>query len=971
MKADVRRTPSTDWRVPLLITSLLAALLCVAYPLNWLESLEMRLTDLRFALRGERPSSQAIAIVVIDDAAVNRYPDLPTDPALHAELIRRLTAAKVAAIGLDIPQLARPLTDAGVRPDGKPTPFRELAAAVGASGRVVLPTVVAATQDVGPGRPPEPVRRFAAGPGKLPTPVQLRDSRLIYPRAELCASAGGLGSLTVYPDRDWTVREIPLLVDVAGTLYPSLALELARVALGAAPGVYERREDGSVTLGSLAIPADEAGEMVINFAGPPDTTYPTFPYEDLVRGDGLDPDLAAVLSGRIVLVGSTAAAVPSRLRTPLSPYMAGVEVNANAVDTILARRFLPRPTTGEAILLTVAGSLAAMLVGWRLQPWRAGVVLALLLAGTVAGWSALFAAGICLPMAGPILAVLIGGLVLTGQAAAASYLERKRSADLMASRIGALAGVGRLLHSGLDRQQLLREIMVWVGTEIGCEAASLVLLQEEEQRLKFEVALGPKGDQLRDVTLEVGQGIVGTVVQNGEPLLVPDTEKEPRFAKEIAQAVGFPARSILCVPMRTRARVIGAIEVINKRDGTLFSEQDISLLTVIAQHAAMFLEIAELYGVLERRVDLANKELRSANQELSTEKAKIEAIINRMADGVIAADSQGRLVLVNDAAEKMLGLSENDSIGKPVGEGLANPDVAHMLAADQQATEDARELALGDPVQRVVRARSARVADEQGLAGRVVVLTDITDLRELDRTKTDMVSFVSHELKNPLATIKGFAGLIRERAPDPSQQEHAELIGRQAGRMTRMIEDFLNIARIDMGRELDINCQPIDDPRATIGEAIAAESQGRPDHRFAVRVDPSTPAFRADPDKLYQILVNLINNAVKYSPDGGTVTVELGPENRDQVRFSVRDEGIGLSPEHMRHLFKRFRRVPDGSGSRVEGTGLGLFLTRRLVQAHGGRIWAESTPRAGSTFHFVLPVNCGANDEQGPAHQSR
>jgi len=957
--------------VPVAIVSLFAAVLCIGYPLNWLDGLERRLVDLRFAVRGERASSQAIVLIAIDDSAINRYPDLPTDPALNAEVIRRLAAARVAAIGFDIPQLARPMRDASRGVDGDSTPFQQFAAAIEGSGRVILPTVVVAAGDDLSRQTPEPVRRFAAGPGTLTKPVELRESRLVYPRAELCAAAAGLGSLTVYPDRDWTVREIPLLTDVEGTLYPSFALEVVRVASGGEPGRYRRSPDGRVAVGSLKIPANEAGEMVINFTGPPDTAFPVLPYEDLVAGDELSPKLADVLAGRIVVVGSTAAAVPSRLRTPFSPYMAGVEVNANAIDTIVAGRFLPHATNRDAILLTIAGSFVAVLVGWRLRPWRAVTTLSLVLVGMLAGWSALFAAGICLPMAGPMLAVLVGGLLLVGQTTAAVYVERRRSTDRMASRIGALAGVGRLLNSGLDREQLLREIMGWVEAEIGCEAASLVLLGEEDQKLTFEVALGPKGDQLKDVTMEVGEGIVGSVVASGEPLLVSDTEQEPRFARDVAQAVGFAARSILCVPMRTRDRVVGAIEVINKGDGVPFSEQDAALLTVIAQHAAMFLETAKLYAVLEKRVDLANRDLRSANQELSAEKAKIEAIVDRMADGVIAADEQGCLVLINDAAEEMLGLNEGDHLGQPVAQGLPQPDLVEMLAGPPGQEGAARELALGDPVERIIRARSALAVDEHGVAGRVVVLTDITDLRELDRTKTDMVSFVSHELKNPLTTIRGFAGLIRDRTEDVAGREHAELIGRQASRMYRMIEDFLNIARIDMGRDLEISWQPISDVQATIEEALAAEMQGRPDHRFAVRVDPDTPTVLADPDKLYQILLNLINNAVKYSPDGGTVTVEVRSEDGEGVHFAVSDEGIGVSPEHMKHLFKRFRRVADDLGSRVEGTGLGLFLTRHLVEAHGGRIWVESRPGEGSTFHFVLPIGDRSSDEQDPEDQRR
>ncbi len=955
---------------------MVGAVLALAYPLRWLDTVETRFIDLRFAVRGARAPSSRIVLVVISDATFSRlpdHPDLPVAPDLNAELIRRLTGAGAIAIGFDLPELARPTVELTHR-------FPALAAAIAASGRVVLPAVVAPIGEGVASAVPACVQRFAAGAGHLEKPLELQHGQLNSPRPDLCSAAAGLGALNVYPDRDWTVRSVPLLIEVQGELCPSFALEMARVAQAAPPGQYRVTLDRSVELGGSHVPADSAGEMMVDFAGP-DQTYPMLPYEKVVAGDRLPDVVANAVRGRLVIVGSTAS-LSSRLRTPFSPYMAGVEVNANAVDTLISPHYLFRWGPLVEIPLAVLGVALGLLVG-GLRPVPAAGALALLLAMILALSVKLFAAGFCLPMAGSLLGLFVVGSLLAGRSALAEAGERRREADRISSRVSALAGMNTLLNSGLNREQLLRAIMLWVEEEVGCEAASLILLDETDGLLKFEVALGPAGDRLKDVTMEVGEGIVGAVVATGKPLLVPDTGADPRFAKTIAAAVGFPARSILCVPMTLPGRVVGAIEVINKRDGSLFGESDSALLAVIAQDAAMFLEMARLYGILERRVDLANRELRLANQRLSAEKAKIEAIVDHMADGIVAADDTGRIVLVNEAAEAMLGLRAEEVLGQAAAEALPHPELARLFAADPFPAGATRELTFGEPEERVVRAHPALAADEHGVAGRVVVLSDITDLRELDRTKTDMVSFVSHELKNPLTSIKGFAGLIRDHSADLEQREHAEIISRQAGRMYRLIEDFLNIARIDTGRQLEMHWSDSVDLRRIIEEAVEAEAAGRADHVFVIDIPPDTPTLRADPDKLYEIVVNLVNNAAKYAIGGGTITVRAKPENGTEpfsgdvpgkrlrpyfpaIHLSVTDTGIGIKPEHMQHLFKRFRRVIDGTRDRVEGTGLGLFLTRELVHAHGGRIWAESAPGKGSTFHILLPLEGQPQDEADP-----
>ncbi|MGQ9730382.1 MAG: CHASE2 domain-containing protein [Candidatus Zipacnadales bacterium] len=968
MRQQVGAASDGSWRVPLAITLIVSGLLCLAHPLRWLDWLEAKLIDFRFVVRGARNPDEAIVIIEIGDTAIQLYPHLPGDPHLQAQLIRRLTAIGIAAIGLDIPELARP-TFIGAGSGDKP--LQELVTAIEECGRVILPIVWVPDHSQGNTAIPAPLMDSMLGRGGLAKPLELKKARPLHPPANLCVAAAGLGALNVYPERDWTVRQVPLVLETQGQLFPAFALEVPRVARHAPVSVRQHNGSTWVQLGERQLRTSSGGELFVNFVGS-DEVFPRFAFEDIIRGNRVAPEIAAALHGKIVLVGSTAVALTSRLRTPFSPYMSGVELQANAVDTLISGRIITQPSSTHGVALTLIGAALAFAVSMRLRPRWALVAVTLMVAGAFGAASLAFFVGQCVPMAGALLALLFVSLTLVSRRAFHEYLVDRRIADRLDSRMEALARAGRLLSSGLNRKKLLMDIMRWVEEEIECEAASLVTRTEDGQRLRFEIALGPKGDRVKGLEMEIGQGIVGTVVATGEPLIVHSTAHDPRFAREIASAVGFPAESILCVPMTAGGRVIGALEVINKRDGSLFTENDAALLTVLAQHAGMFLETARLYEILEQRVDLANAELRVANQQLAAEKRKLETIVEHMADGIIAADEGGRVVLVNHAAQQMLGTTHEQLFGRLATEVLPYPELAQLFATEGTTLPAYHELTVGDPVQRIIRAQGALVMDEHGSAGRVVVMTDITDLRELDRTKTDMVSFVSHELKSPLAAIRGFAGLIRDRAREADQRTHAEVINRQVERMSRLIDDFLNITRIDMGRELEMHWERIDNVRSLVQEAVDFEASKTTQHSFEVMVPDELPPLWADPDKLYQILVNLINNAVKYSPEGGAVrvTVERCPDGQ-ALHFSVADEGIGIQPENMKHLFERFRRVRDGFGERIEGTGLGLFLTRHLVQAHGGTIWAESTPQIGSIFHFVLPIERQATNEAGSENQPR
>jgi two-component system sensor histidine kinase KdpD len=237
-----------------------------------------------------------------------------------------------------------------------------------------------------------------------------------------------------------------------------------------------------------------------------------------------------------------------------------------------------------------------------------------------------------------------------------------------------------------------------------------------------------------------------------------------------------------------------------------------------------------------------------------------------------------------------------------------------------------------------------------------LLLRDITREKELDKMKSQLLSTVSHELRTPLASIKGFATtLLRDDVDwdEESRREFLSIIDEESDRLTELISNLLDMSRIEAGT-LRVEPEPTDlDP---IFRETAAEFQLMTRaHQIRVHVPPALPPVMADPRRARQVLRNLVENAVKYSPEGGSITISAGVVN-GRVRTSVADQGIGIGPEQLEHIFDRFYQVDSASTRSVGGSGLGLSICKAIVEAHGERIWVESQPDMGSTFHFTLPL---------------
>ncbi|MFP5344118.1 MAG: response regulator [Gammaproteobacteria bacterium] len=363
-----------------------------------------------------------------------------------------------------------------------------------------------------------------------------------------------------------------------------------------------------------------------------------------------------------------------------------------------------------------------------------------------------------------------------------------------------------------------------------------------------------------------------------------------------------------------------------------------------------------------------NRELLAETQRLrreaETQRNRYWSLLDSSADGLAMADSNKILLHVNGTFARLLGLNGIEAlIGRPVAEFrehvfplLAEPEKyareMERLWREPEATGDF-EMALKDG--RVFHFYSRPVHDKAGaLTGRSLACRDVTRAREVDRMKSEFVATVSHELRTPLASLLGFSELMLTRAlPEEKQHQFLEVIHKESKRLNALINDFLDLQRIESGR-VSYAFQPLD-AGALIRE-VAALYANHVRHPLRLELPDGLPPVSADHDRLKQVLQNLLSNAVKFSPQGGEIVISARAAGAGAVEIAVRDHGLGIPEEALPRLFSKFYRVDTTDRREIGGTGLGLALCKEIVEAHRGRIWAESRAGEGSVFRFTLPA---------------
>jgi two-component system phosphate regulon sensor histidine kinase PhoR len=361
-------------------------------------------------------------------------------------------------------------------------------------------------------------------------------------------------------------------------------------------------------------------------------------------------------------------------------------------------------------------------------------------------------------------------------------------------------------------------------------------------------------------------------------------------------------------------------------------------------------------GTVARALDQSVQEIGRRLGEQARDRARMEAILAGMTEGVIVVDPQGRLQLVNDAARHMLRLDEV-AIGRAYVETIRLPAIAELVAAVLLGrTPDALQFS---PPRDPARAIIARAAPAAGMAehGVILVLHDITDLKRADQIRRDFVANVSHELRTPLTAIRGYVEALSEE--DSSAEERGrflEIIGRHTQRMERLVKDLLRLARLDAGQEtLDVvACDTHALVEGVVTDLATAFEERR--QRVEIAIAPGAHAIRADMGKLHDALRNLVANAIIYAPEASSIRIDAAPED-GRVAISVSDEGPGIPEEDLTRVFERFYRVDKSRARDPGGTGLGLAIVKHLVELHGGEVRVENRPQSGARFTITLPAS--------------
>ncbi|HEV2523113.1 MAG TPA: ATP-binding protein [Candidatus Acidoferrales bacterium] len=363
-------------------------------------------------------------------------------------------------------------------------------------------------------------------------------------------------------------------------------------------------------------------------------------------------------------------------------------------------------------------------------------------------------------------------------------------------------------------------------------------------------------------------------------------------------------------------------------------------------------EIADLADALGHTVAALAQTIHT----LTDERNRSSAILGSMVEGVAVVAGDERILYCNWAFEQILELPEGSAQDKKLVEALRQADLVALVRQALPGVEEVTgEVEVGTVRRRnfSVTAAPVRAADANGA---VLVLHDITDLRRLERVRRDFVANVSHEFKTPLTAIQGFAETLLSGALDDkaNRGRFVEIIREHARRLTRLTDDMLKLSRIEAGR-LEPEIRPIR-AEALVNGCLettrpTAESKGL---GIFVQLQPSLPAVRGDGAQLGEVLQNLLDNAVQYTPSGGQIKVEARKNGREVI-FTVADTGIGVPESDLERIFERFYRVDTARSREAGGTGLGLAIARHIVDAHGGRIWVESAVGQGSRFHFSVP----------------
>jgi two-component system NtrC family sensor kinase len=504
--------------------------------------------------------------------------------------------------------------------------------------------------------------------------------------------------------------------------------------------------------------------------------------------------------------------------------------------------------------------------------------------------------------------------------------EVRRSTTSLEQRVNELETLVKLGHSitgSLDLDSVLTSVVTAAVELTGAEEGQLLLVDEKTNELYMRAERNFEENFARTFRLPVNNSLAGQVLDTGKPIAF--NEDAPSKIK-----TSYLVYALIYVPLRVQDRVIGVLGVDNRHNKRPFTQHNELVMTVLSDYAAIAIQNAQLYFDSE------------------TERAKFGTTLTSIQDGVILLDKENKILLINPAAQKAFGLGINELLGVAVLDAIKNSDFASLLESISDNPLKYYEISFEDG--RVFNTQYTPISE----IGAVVTLEDITHLKTLDRLKNDFIHTISHDLRSPLTAIMGYVELLDRVGPlNEQQKQFIHHIQNSIQNITTLVNDLLDLGRIEAGFETRKDEVALENVLRYTLDNLARQIDDK-GQKLKLNIAEDIPPIRGNPIRIRQLMDNLLVNAIKYTPEQGTITINLRTEN-GQVILEISDTGVGIPLADQPHIFEKFYRATNAPKG-TPGTGLGLAIVKSIVDNYQGRIWVESSVEMGTKFIVVLPT---------------
>jgi PAS domain S-box-containing protein len=527
------------------------------------------------------------------------------------------------------------------------------------------------------------------------------------------------------------------------------------------------------------------------------------------------------------------------------------------------------------------------------------------------------------------------------------------------------------VSASLDLDRALNRTLSLLNDAVGGEQGTIMLISAEDNLLRYRAGYGyltdASGSEGRGLTLKVGEGLAGWVVEHREAVLVPDVNRDPRWVHSWFTSPQH--RGAILAPLLVADDVIGVLMVFSRVEG-YFTPESLALVRAIANQVAVAINNAHLYELIRDQAERLGEMLRTQQEEAS----RSQAILESVADGVLVTGPDNRITFLNPSVERILAIKADRVMGQSLDAfgGLFGQAGSTWLETIRRWSKSpasygsgdtyAEQIELGD--NRIALVHLAPVILMEDFLGTVSIFRDITHEVEVDRLKSEFVATVSHELRTPMTAIKGYVEMLlmgAAGAVNENQSHFLDIVKNNIDRLNTLVGDLLDISRIEAGR-VSLSPQALDLRPAVEGVIADLQRTSEKDKKpmtFSLKAPKTLPRVLGDAERVRQILTSVLDNAYHYTPENGGVEVHLhSVPKRGEVQIDVSDNGIGIAAADQERVFERFFRGENPLVLATPGTGLGLAIVKQLVEMHHGRIWLKSAgvEGQGSTFSFTLPV---------------